>query len=229
MRQIILLAAITFIGYKAKAQVNLGSSPNNLDNRNTFFDASGFTKYDATIGKGLNFPRTDLTTWKFNLEDLGKYQFFPTAYDGMIVYNIKTGKTGGDPATQGQQVNVEPGFYYFYNPNATEDTNDVSAGRWVRIGGGNASLSSNIVRGTFDHKGGNSAVLDNNMPTDIKSIVSVKIARTNDIVNNKLEGGVMATTFYSYDKSTRTMVFGQGAISTSMPAGTYTYEIEYTK
>lgn len=226
----IILFAIAFIGVEANAQVNLGSDPNNVSTRNTFLDASGFSNFDPTIGKGLNFPRTDLTTWAFKLDDLGQYQYFPTAFDGMIVYNTATGKTGSNAATQGIQVDVEPGFYYFYNPTATADTADVSAGKWVRIGGGNvapAVAGSLVATGTFTHNGGNSAVLSA-VPTNIKAITGIKIVRTDDN-GTLLQGGVAATTFYSYDKASRTMVFGQGVMSTSMPAGNYSYVIEYTK
>lgn len=185
---------------------------------------------DPSMGRGINFPRTDLTKFKFNTSDLAQYQYFKTGFDGFIVYNTGKGSTGSDLATQGIVVNVEPGFYYFSNPTATEDTSDVSAGQWVRIGGG-ASTSvagANVATGTFTHAGGIKAVLGDNVPTDLKAITGIKIVRVDDN-GAKLEGGVAATTFYSYDKATRTIAFGQGVMATSMPKGEYHYTIEYTK
>lgn len=228
----IIFSIVFFSGVASVyAQVNAGSVIDLNPSKNTFLDASEYTQMANTSeGKGLNFPRTNLTTFTFDTSDLGQYQYFKTGFDGMIVYNIATGKTGTNPATQGIQVDVEPGFYYFYNPTATEDTVDVSAGRWVRIGGGNAApavAGSLVATGTFTHNGGNSAVLSN-VPTDIKAITGIKIVRTDDN-GTLLQGGVAATTFYSYDRANQTMVFGQGVMSTSMPAGTYSYVIEYTK
>ncbi|MBN3662250.1 MAG: hypothetical protein FQY80_04505 [Ornithobacterium rhinotracheale] len=50
------------------------------------------------------------------------------------MYNTAKGTTGSNAATQGKQVSVTPGFYYFYNPKGTEKTTDLSEGQWVRLG-----------------------------------------------------------------------------------------------
>jgi len=76
----------------------------------------------------LYFPRTDLTTWTFNTGLLDGITF-PTAFDGMIVYNVGTGTT---VSGHGQQVQVEPGFYYFYNPTGYDD---ISTGMWLPFRG----------------------------------------------------------------------------------------------
>jgi len=155
MKKIFFLITVTLLTLTIKAQVNVGSNPDILPNRNSFIDVSNFSFSDPTIGKGLVFPRTDLTTWEFDVSDLGSYQYFMTGFDGMIVYNIGTGQTGTDAATQGQQVSVSPGFYYFYNPNHTEDDMDVSTGYWIKLDGvvgptgptgatGNQGLQGNI-------------------------------------------------------------------------------------
>ena len=124
------------------SQVNSnGTTTANITGQNPFFDAS--TNFDNSIvpdsnGKGLVFPRTDLTTWQFNTELLDGITF-PSAFDGMIVYNIGTGTT---LAGQGQVVSVSPGFYYFSNPGASTD---ITAGTWVKIGG--AGVSNTILYG----------------------------------------------------------------------------------
>ncbi|UVD87739.1 fibrobacter succinogenes major paralogous domain-containing protein [Ornithobacterium rhinotracheale] len=102
--------------------------------KNYFLDGSFNTFSKVSLGKGLNFPRTDLTKFEFSTTDLGGYQYSRTAFDGMIVYNTAKGTTGSNAATQGKQVSVTPGFYYFYNPKGTEKTTDLSEGQWVRLG-----------------------------------------------------------------------------------------------
>ncbi|MDY3317380.1 hypothetical protein PG630_08685 [Riemerella anatipestifer] len=137
MKKNILTISALLLSTMVFSQVNVGSNTNTIPNKNTFLDASDFTETAIPgTGKGLNFPRTNLTTFAFNTSDLGQYQYFKTGFDGLVVYNTATGKTGSNTATQGQQVDVTPGFYYFSNPNATEDTTDVSAGKWVRLNDG---------------------------------------------------------------------------------------------
>lgn len=232
MKKIISLAffALSVVVY---SQVKVPNIPENtIENQNPFFDASGYTKDpDKSLGKGLYFPQTDLTQWIF-MTDMISRSNFVTAFDGMVVYNTTTGTVnadGSESSTKGQTVEVTPGFYYFYNPTGA-DTRTVTNGKWVRIDGGNATPAvpnSLVATGTFNHDGGNSAKLTN-VPKDIKAITGVKIVRTDDN-GALLQGGVAATTFYSYEKATKTIVFGQGVMSTSMPAGTYSYVIEYTK
>ncbi len=142
--QWLLIIFILFQSILSHAQVNVGTNPDLVANRNSFLDASGFTFFDPTIGKGLVFPRADLTTWAFDLSDLGGYQYFMTGFDGMIVYNTATGLTGGNPETQGIQVSVSPGFYYFYNPNHTENDIDVSQGQWKPVS--NSALNRNFSK-----------------------------------------------------------------------------------
>ncbi|MBT0551831.1 hypothetical protein [Riemerella anatipestifer] len=59
-----------------------------------------------------------------------------SGFDGVVVYNTATGKTGSDANTQGKVVDVTPGFYYFSNPNGAT-TQTVSDGKWIRLGSGN--------------------------------------------------------------------------------------------
>lgn len=169
-------------GVSAQVLTNQPTQPN-INNSNAFLDAStnyATTANDGRIGKGLIFPDVDLTQFAFDLS-YADGQTFPTYFDGMLVYNTGKGKTGNDADTQGVSVDVEPGFYYFYNPEGATNQN-ISNGKWVRIGGG-ASTSvagANVATGTFTHNGGNKSVLGNNVPTDLKAITSIKIARIDD-------------------------------------------------
>ena len=104
-----------------------------INGENPFFDAS--TSFDLSIdpssstGKGFLFPRTDLTTWQFYVGILDGINF-PTAFDGMIVFNVGTGNTptsGSNPTTS---TSITPGFYYFSNPSGNTT---ITNGQWVRI------------------------------------------------------------------------------------------------
>lgn len=212
----------------SQVQTN-GNTSNSLDNTNYFLDGSYFNgQADKSVGKLLGFPQTDLSTFEFKTQ-IAEDEVVTSFFDGVVVYNTKSGKTGANPDTQGIQVDIEPGFYYFYNPKGV-DNQSVAEGKWVRIGGGasTSAAGANVATGTFTHAGGIKAVLGDNVPTDLKAITGIKIVRVDDN-GAKLEGGVAATTFYSYDKATRTISFGQGVMATSMPKGEYRYTIEYTK
>ncbi|MDD3876500.1 MAG: tail fiber domain-containing protein [Bacteroidales bacterium] len=132
---IVLVVFCNFFLLQTQAQVLTGNPVEPaIPNQNPFFDAS--TNYDPSVtfensnNKGLVFPRTDLTQWEFNT-DLLDGSMFPTAFDGMIVYNVGTGFT---ILGQGQITYVTPGFYYFYNPTGVDN---ISSGNWERIGGSN--------------------------------------------------------------------------------------------
>lgn len=111
---------------------------NFMPNQVSFFDAS--TSFNSTVnkGKGLVFPQTDLTTFTF-ITDALNGTTFPSAFDGMIVYNVGTGQT---IAGQGVQADVKPGFYYFSNPTGVT-TKMVVAGKWIRIIEGSDATTAN--------------------------------------------------------------------------------------
>jgi hypothetical protein len=125
-----------FYSYTFSQVFTNGTVTANITAENPFFDAS--SNFDLSIdpsnsGKGLVFPRTDLTSFTFSTGLLDGFTF-PSAFDGMIVYNIATGTT---PSTQGvKSTSVTPGYYYFSNPNAgtnTSYTTDITNGEWIRI------------------------------------------------------------------------------------------------
>lgn len=248
MKKYIFIVSSILLSGVAYGQVELQSAPNvdGISNEAPFLDASGYTGADMGVGKGLLFPRTDLTTFEFKTDKLGGFQFFSTAFDGMIVYNTKSGKTGNNPATQGIQVDVEPGFYYFSHPVGDESSTDVSAGKWVRIGSGAANTSKVVlatngtavetntvlgnstvmaVKNTVTHTGGNSITIDK--PADFNKLYSIKIYKTDGVATT-----LVGTNLYSYSNEGADklkLVFGNGIISTSYPSGTYEYVLEYLK
>lgn len=97
-------------------------------NENPFFDASTNFNADVNKGKGLLFPQTDLTNFTFIVANLDGITF-PTAFDGMIVYNTATGNT---KTGEGVVTSVKPGFYYFYNPTGAVSSS-ITAGQWIRM------------------------------------------------------------------------------------------------
>lgn len=231
-----IFACATFFG-----QVNVESQVDITPTRSSFLDASGYTESEISVGKGLNFPRTDLTQFSFNTSDLGQYQYSKTAFDGMVVYNTGKGKTGTTAVTQGIQVDVVPGFYYFSNPTANEGTSDVSQGRWLPLGGLNSAVGIGTtetatdvivdtkqvyaVKGSFTSNGSTKATIE--FPTGIKSIYSIRVYKKDGVQGTK----IVHSQLYSYDLAAKTdnVVFGSGVMSTSIPEGQYEYVLEYLK
>ncbi len=137
----ITAALIVIASFSSFGQIKTGSNiSNTIANENPFLDVSDYSEYPNNVGKGLVFPRTDLTTWTFKIDNLDGITF-PTAFDGMIVYNTGTGST---VTGQGQQVSVTPGFYYFYNPGASDN---IANGEWLKFEAGNVT-GGKFVDGT---------------------------------------------------------------------------------
>ncbi|HBD27029.1 hypothetical protein [Flavobacterium sp.] len=124
------LFLIVLVSTSAIGQV-LSNQPvvNQITDQNPFLDASTSFNGPGSIGKGLVFPQTDLTAWTFDTSGLDGINF-PSAFDGMIVYNTASGST---LENQGQIVSVTPGFYYFSNPGATDN---IANGQWRKMGSG---------------------------------------------------------------------------------------------
>ncbi|MCQ4156158.1 hypothetical protein PG294_11200 [Riemerella anatipestifer] len=141
MKKIILLGLLAFFTANAQIQVQ-NQSTNTIGGENPFMDASYYNQFSNTLGKGLYFPTTNLTTWEFKLSsiDPGKFSNY---FDGMVVYNSGTGLTVSDTSKGGKQVSVSPGFYYFKNPNQTFPTGSVANGEWVRLSS-DGGVSTNL-------------------------------------------------------------------------------------
>ncbi|WP_345992332.1 hypothetical protein AAEU33_09665 [Chryseobacterium sp. Chry.R1] len=204
-----------------------------LGDTNYFMDASNFEGLaNKNYGRGLGFPRTDLTNFKFNtaaMED----ETIVSEFDGMVVYNTASGKT---LAGQGIVTEISPGFYYFSNPG---NPGNISNGRWVAMGG--SSSKTNItnsetathtlinnsqiyaVKGTFAATGTSSAV---NIPSPdgMKSMYGITIYKSGS-------GTVYSRDLYSYTLGTAegNAVTGSQGMSVVYPAGTYDYVLEYLK
>lgn len=90
---------------KAQVRANFNLGNDEAISSSAFFDASssGFWNTSENEGKGLVFPRTDLTLLK-SLVITGPNipSNYPTFLDGMLVYNTATGTAalGGGAVTQ---------------------------------------------------------------------------------------------------------------------------------
>ncbi len=121
---------ILLTSYNVTAQVrvtgNGNVSPGGISSY--FLDASSASALNNTnnLGKGLLFPRTDLTTFEGFIPAFTNVVNVPNRFDGMIVYNVGTGNTL--PGASNTIVSVTPGFYYYDNKSF-----QVKGGIWKRI------------------------------------------------------------------------------------------------
>ncbi|MDR6369239.1 hypothetical protein J2795_000524 [Chryseobacterium bernardetii] len=221
------------VGIFSNAQIKTNNTINaTIGGESVYLDASSFPSSN-NLGKGLSVPRTNLTTFTF-VTPVTNALKFPTAYDGMIVYNSVAGTT---PATGsgigGQTVGV--GFYYFSNPTPTPAFSSAS-GQWLPLGGAgkenilttetvtnrqvnNAQIYG--IKGTFAANGTTTAVTIP-APGGITALYGITIykAGTNTVYSREL---------YSYDTSTGAAVTGSPSMSVVYPSGTYDYVLEYLK
>ncbi len=139
-KEIVLFIIILLsVWESSEAQVRIVNSTSNstILNSSAFIDASSnvSTNFTANEGKGLLFPRTDLTLFSEMASTSGGMPVnYPTRYDGMIVYNSASGTAamGGTAVT--------PGFYYYSNPGTHSLAEGHSnQGTWVRLDGSNAA------------------------------------------------------------------------------------------
>jgi len=137
MRKIFILISLAINMFWATAQIRTNQSIGNgtINTSSTFLDASSSPTWNLTTntGKGLLFPRVDLTTFAAfaYVGTAGLTANYPTRFDGMIVYNSATGTAaiGGTAVT--------PGFYYYANT-----TTNVNGGTWVRINDANDAVNA---------------------------------------------------------------------------------------
>ncbi|MBB6370929.1 hypothetical protein [Chryseobacterium shigense] len=244
-RSVVALSLVTIGFASLSAQVSSnGVVVNNTVGENPFFDAS--TNFDTAstgtpnnVGKGLYFPTTNLTTWTFKTANMDGITY-PTAFDGMIVYN---GATGNTVSGQGVQVAVTPGFYYFSNPG---QSTSIANGRWLPMGGGSpkfdvttaaAGTATNTlvagaqvyaIKGQFTTTAGSTAVTIT-PPTGITSMYGITIYKKAGVGTGNGNKVVYARDLYSYDIATGAAVTGSQSMSVVYPQDTYEYILEYLK
>lgn len=127
-----IIKYICFIGFFATAssfygQVRIANSNNNqaAQNSSAFIDASSNTTFNGStnVGKGLLFPRTDLTQFNaFGGTPIGIPNSYPYYYDGLVVYNTANSGVAGIGSTEGT---LNPGYWFYENKTKT-----VAGGTW---------------------------------------------------------------------------------------------------
>ena len=120
-----------------------------------FIDASSSSAYndpDDNLGKGLLFPRVDLTTFTAFGGVVGLGNSHPTFYDGFVVYNTASSGVAGVGETEGQ---LSPGFWYYDNSNPTGETNALKlvSGTWKPLGSG-VAVADTPANGDVKYEGG---------------------------------------------------------------------------
>jgi hypothetical protein len=126
MKKIIYLTAL-FSFVVGTAQVRMTGTSISASNSSAFIDASSNPTDNATLstGKGLVFPRVDLSTFNLLGGSPTIVSNFPTRFDGMIVYNTNNGGIAANGSTQGT---LTPGFWFYENKSAT-----VIGGTWKPV------------------------------------------------------------------------------------------------
>ena len=208
---------------------------NSVGNSNAFLDVSTWNNSTSNDGKGLVFPTTNLTLFTFKNNDMDGINF-PSAFDGMMVYNAATGNTlvalNGD---NGVVTAVVPGYYYFSNPG---QTTDVTSGIWTPLSNGavknysttEVATSTSIdgaqvyaIKGSFDTLGTN-ALITIPRPSGMTGYYKM---------TTYLNGITFRTGISTFNMdplvTNNNVVTGNGLFSEVYPLGVYTYTLEYFK
>ncbi|WP_284463598.1 hypothetical protein [Chryseobacterium sp.] len=228
-------------GASANAQILTNSNVvTSLTGTNYFLDASNFEGLaNKSNGRGMGFPRTNLTTFQFNTSPMDN-DVTLSNFDGMVVYNSATGNT---LTGQGVVTAVIPGFYYFSNPG---NPGNITNGRWVPVGGGSPkvtigtsetttntiiNVSPGVDKQVYAIKGsfttnGTSTTVNIPSPSGMTSLYGITIYKTTG-TGNKV---VYSRDLYSYNLgTTANAVTGSPSISVVYPADTYDYVLEYIR
>lgn len=199
-----------------------------------FIDGANSSTYAGVdfAGKGVLFPRTDLTAITGS-----RVVFGTNGYDGTIVYNVGTGaipETGMGTSTD----DVSPGFYYYSNSAGT----DIDAGVWIPMNGGNApvtitedtSVATHVTTNTgVEHvisltgsADGVSTHID--LGTTILAANTVKQFRKAIVYD--ATGYLVIVATGSYDVTTNKFVTGNGMTNILLPAAEdYKVELYYSE
>lgn len=239
-----VLILLLLVSVSLSAQI-LQTEASNTSGSNSmaFIDGSSAVNYNAFpgAGKGILFPRTDLTVIAqadvFDATSLsGSASYNPNYYDGLIVFN--TG-TGAIPATgMGTSADdVYPGFYFYRNTGTAWNT-----GVWIPMNGGNApvtitegtSVATHVTTNTgVEHvisltgsADGVSTHID--LGTTILAANTVKQFRKAIVYD--ATGYLVIVATGSYDVTTNKFVTGNGMTNILLPAAEdYKVELYYSE
>ena len=189
----------------------------------TFQSSNGFSADGSgNLGKGIAFPRTNLTSFVFAEYASGD---FPANFDGMVVYNIGVGVTPTSGSGIGGEA-IVPGFYFFSNPGSQFDTN---SGNWIPVGNSAIATKKREVIKTIE-VGATTATVD--LTSGDNSGQGMAGVTVNQFIGAKIynnaTGQLQMDASSSYvDGTAKILTTGNGFISQVLPAGTYKFVIEY--
>lgn len=217
----------------ASSQVRMTGTTISSSNGSAFIDASSNNTNNVSVGtgKGLVFPRVDLSTFTFVGATPTIASNFPTRFDGMIVYNTKDGGAANAGLTNGV---LAPGFWFYENKSTS-----LTGGTWKPLGSGAAGSIKDItatevildkkidgaqlyaIKGSFTADGVSAAVTITK-PTGMTGYYSLTTYKDGKTFRNQI---------ISFDTvaTTGNVVTGSGFMTEVYPAGTYNYVLEYFK
>ena len=223
-------------------QVRINNSVTNTiaTSSSAFIDASSNTTSNGStnIGKGLLFPRTDLTTLtSFGGSPVGIPNSYPTYYDGLIVYNTATSGVAGVGSTEGT---LSEGFWYYDNK-----TTSVTGGTWKPLGRDGSSGAFAILANTPVDTGVTNSVDDMEKVIELTGTTdgtntSIDLGTTNLAAGSVKQfrkaniydstGALVLVATGSYDASTNVLITGNGMMNILLPAASdYKVELFYTE
>lgn len=214
----------------------VNSATNNaIESMSAFIDASSDPAINRTdnIGKGLLYPRVDLTTFSAFVASaqIGRNTSFPTYFDGMVVYNTGTGNTLSSAADA--IIAVTPGFWYYDNKSTA-----LKGGTWKQLGSGtvkNIAATETVTSTSIDGK--QVYALNGTFTTlGVNALITIDkpLGMTGYYKMATYIGGKkFRSDISSFDIDplvlTNNVVTGNGLFSEVYPAGTHTYTLEYFK
>ena len=195
MKKIFLISAFVLLAVAIHAQVftNKQTQPT-IPNSNAMLDGSTSFSAEAmapnNIGKGIVMPSVDLINFEFTdiANGIADGTFFPSYFDGMIVYNRSTGTTLTAGNRSSTATDVTPGFYYFSNPTGAT-TGTVTSGVWKPLGGGGGSgggtgatytYNYNSTTHTMTVSGSDGSTQNVIFPADADTIVGNEVTNATD-------------------------------------------------
>lgn len=182
-----LLMGLLLAAGVSHAQIRIANNATNFAilGSSAFIDASSNAVYNSStnVGKGLLYPRTDLSTFTaFGGTPFGLPTSFPTYYDGFVVYNTKEGGIAGVGTTQGT---LSAGFWYYENKSTT-----INGGIWkpfTTAGGATTNVLSssgnNITSNINGISSTTSAVNSNALSLSGSSVASTVNGITSNLLN----------------------------------------------
>ena len=219
----ILYIIIAFFSLLASGQVRIVNSTTNViaTNSSAFIDGSSNTTTNATtnIGKGVLYPRVDLTTFtSFGGTGVGLPNNYPGRYDGLVVYNTAVGGVAGVGATEGT---LTKGFWYYDNPTAAGGSPNntlTNAGTWKPVG-----AVSTVKTKTIDTFVLNSASAELNLnsvfPETVTEYLGAKIYNA--------AGDLVIEATSDFNRTSKLLTVGTGMLYQALPAATYKIVVEY--